>query len=224
MALDQEKVVNIVMSMMNTYGAGSWDRDHFVDKVSKKAIDRRTSPEGFADWLILQHTFKLMSGVSLWQFRTDLSNELRGADSTIVPESVKIQLHRILIVDSRTDYIPKLKENMTHRAGNYGIPSAMVSFDHQQYLTENPNALRGLLEVYTGAVLHNSAPTDLQTIRDFLREKQNTLPRIVIVKTNGSTTPEHEALFAELEDLGAMVIMKPFPSLDELARAIFGIG
>lgn len=224
MALNPEIVADVLFLSLNRNLVGDWYRGGVTPRaIEEKARQRATSPNSFADWLIVQDFFRLRHGVDIDAFRADIQQQLRRADLTQIPESIRHTHHRILYMESNADLVDPVQgyiELMATR--EYGIPIAQIQFDHLEYPPE-ASVFITLLEEHTCSILHNLSLGDLEIIEQAVQKNPNLAPKIVIVRTGSVMTDQLREIYQNLTDLGLMVIGKPYPSMEEVTRVALGI-
>lgn len=220
MALNPDRVADILFIELNRNARGKWDAGNFAYAVNEKANDTLTTPEIFADWLLLRILLK--PSVDSEIFKDNLIEQLKSAELRIAaPDVEKTRVHKVLFIEKQGNIIDQTTMFMRSIAVSAGISTEKITFVHQSQPPYESKQLSQLLHEFTGALLHNLSPDHLFEIASFVDAYPEMKSRITVIRTNASN-PDLERAVQQLVERGIPVLSKPY-DLTRATLPVFGL-
>lgn len=225
MALNPELVTQILSTELTRNGLPDYSlNDQARLAIETKAAEQETSPESFSGWIVMQEFFQLSQEISVHNFVRQLEKNLYQADLAVIRSEAKTKTHKILYIESATPMVEIFSDLIKEDAVTlYGIPKNHITFRHLQYPPKDQRAFIALLKEHTASILHNLDLENLGSIHEALNQNPALAQKIIIVTTGAAITSSHRQMYAKLKQQGAMIVPKPFPSIDEVVRVALQI-
>lgn len=209
MALNPDVTTRIIKRNSIGVLVNGWDTQKLLWSIEEQAKLPNTTPKSFVDWFLAQvyDSLKLATTEEEWRKLLILEIALRNEQLTI-PEDVKNKHRKILLIEAYGSFAALYGRILLKFAENYDISLRKQDITFRDFPPANPSEFTALLDEHSGAYLHNLAPKDLKCLLNYVQANPHRKDSIVVVRNSTSSSPEHKALWAQLEEKGIQTVPK----------------